>query len=220
MPVRKIPKNYRNITGVAAHSKASGIAAYESSLERDFLSLVEFSADVTQFEVQPVSIEWFDHSGKRHTYVPDVLVHYKQSRHAKTMILYEVKYRKDLKQNWLILKPKFKAAIAYCKARGWKFKLVTEIEVHTIYLENVRFLLPYVTQTVLYHHFESYMTMLDEQMKRLKVATPESLLSAVFDDEWNRASLLPTLWYLIGTLQVGVDLNQPLTMQSKIWSTR
>ena len=132
MPVRKIPKNYRNVTGIAAHSKSVGSAAFESTLERDFLSLVEFSKDVTKFEVQPVSIEWFDTSGKRHTYVPDVLVHYKQSRHTKVVILYEVKYRSDLKENWQILKPKFKAAIAYCKTRCWRFKLVTEVEIRTL----------------------------------------------------------------------------------------
>ena len=39
MPVRKIPKNYRNVTGVAAHSKADGPAAFESTLERDFITL-------------------------------------------------------------------------------------------------------------------------------------------------------------------------------------
>ena len=40
MPIRKIPKNYRNITGIAPYDKAIGIAAYESSLERDFLTLL------------------------------------------------------------------------------------------------------------------------------------------------------------------------------------
>ena len=43
MPVRKIPKNYRNVTGIAAHAKADGPAAYESTLERDFITLLEFS---------------------------------------------------------------------------------------------------------------------------------------------------------------------------------
>lgn len=38
MPIRKIPKNYRNITGIAPCNKAVGIAAYESSLERDFFN--------------------------------------------------------------------------------------------------------------------------------------------------------------------------------------
>lgn len=144
MPVRKIPRNYRNITGIAAHTKAIGSAAFESTLERDFLSLIEFSNDVTKFEVQPVSIEWLDFTGKRHSYIPDVLVHYKQSGRTKTVILYEIKYRSDLKENWQALKPKFKAAIKYCKARGWHFKVVTEVEIRTLYLDNVRFLQPYV----------------------------------------------------------------------------
>ena len=42
MPVRKIPKNYRNVTGVAAHRKADGPAMFESTLERDFIALLEF----------------------------------------------------------------------------------------------------------------------------------------------------------------------------------
>lgn len=46
MPIRKIPKNYRNITGIAPHNKAVGAAAYESSLERDFLILLAFNQDV------------------------------------------------------------------------------------------------------------------------------------------------------------------------------
>lgn len=220
MPVRKIPKNYRNITGVAAHSKANGAAAYESSLERDFLSLLEFSEDVAQFEVQPISIDWVDSLGKKHTYTPDVLVHYKDTQRNPKSILYEVKYRKDLKENWQSLKPKFKAAIAYCKARGWRFKLMTEVELHTPYMDNVRFLLPYVTQGVLHEHYVAHMHLLDQKIKVLKTSTPIELVTSIFEDEWSRAELLPTLWYLIGTAQIGADLHQPLSMRSKIWRIR
>ena len=42
MPIRKIPKNYSNVTGIAAHSKSDGQAMFESTLERDFLMLLEF----------------------------------------------------------------------------------------------------------------------------------------------------------------------------------
>lgn len=220
MPVRKIPRNYRNITGIAAHTKAIGSAAFESTLERDFLSLIEFSNDVTKFEVQPVSIEWLDFTGKRHSYIPDVLVHYKQSGRTKTVILYEIKYRSDLKENWQALKPKFKAAIKYCKARGWHFKVVTEVEIRTLYLDNVRFLQPYVIQAAFHEHYESHMRLLNNQLRILKFSTPKELLSKIFADEWSQAELLPTLWYLIGTFQIGIDLNQPLSMQSKIWSIR
>ena len=72
----------------------------------------------------------------------------------------------------------------------------------------------------MHEHYEAHMTMLDNQIKALKTTTPHDLLSAIFDDEWSRAELLPTLWYLIGTFQIGIDLSLPMSMQSKIWSIR
>ena len=49
MPVRKIPKNYRNVTGVASHHKATGRAQFESTLERDFLTLLKFNRVLPRF---------------------------------------------------------------------------------------------------------------------------------------------------------------------------
>ena len=37
MPVRTIPKNYRNLTGLVPNTRTSGMTAFESTLERDFL---------------------------------------------------------------------------------------------------------------------------------------------------------------------------------------
>lgn len=51
MPVRTIPKNYRNVTGIAASSRAGGAAQFESTLERDFLALLEFSPDVKRNDI-------------------------------------------------------------------------------------------------------------------------------------------------------------------------
>lgn len=34
MPVRKIPRSYRNVTGVSAHKKAVGAAEYESTRKK------------------------------------------------------------------------------------------------------------------------------------------------------------------------------------------
>ena len=212
MPIRKIPKNYRNITGIAPCNKAVGIAAYESSLERDFLTLLEFDSNVQHFEVQPIAIEWFDPTGKKHIYTPDVLVHYQND-----VIIYEVKYRSDLRKNWRELKPKFQAALHFCKLQGWHFKLITELEIHTDYLCNVRFLLPYQQNGLSGEYSEAYMTLLDESLRELKKSTPKQLIQQTFQDEYNQAKLLPVLWYLIAERKIGADLNQPLTMQSAIW---
>lgn len=67
MPVRKVPKNYRNVTGLAAAEKSAGAAQFESTLERDFLALLEFSPEVERFEVQPLKIEWHDEHGVART---------------------------------------------------------------------------------------------------------------------------------------------------------
>lgn len=213
MSSRKIPKNYRNVTGIAAHRKSKDVAAFESTLERDFLSLIEFSPEVESFHVQPITIEWEDPSHKKRRYTPDVLVHFTKTS-GRESTLFEVKYRDDIAQNWKELKPKFKRAISYAKQQGWRFKIASEVEVRTPLLDTARFLLPFTRQGP---GPESYMKILDTNLKKLRKTTPRALLQTIFQDEWNQAKILPTLWYLIGTFQVGCELSEPLTMKSEIW---
>lgn len=212
MPVRKIPKNFRNVTGIAAHLKAAGPAGFESTLERDFLTLLEFSPEVEGFEVQPVMVEWSE-GEKRHQYTPDVLVQYTAAS-GKPTTLFEVKYRSDLKQDWKHLKPRLLRAITYAKSRGWRFKIASEVEIRTPFLENAKFLLRFVRQGPV---SEAHMDLIDQALQRAGPMPINSLLEAIFSNEWNRASLLPTLWYLIGTFQIGCDLGKPLTMASQAW---
>lgn len=212
MPVRKIPKNYRNVTGVASHQKAIGQAMFESTLERDFLTLLEFNKAVKYFEVQPLVIHWMDNEGKERTYTPDTLVHYHHSKKPTT--LYEVKYRSDLKENWADLKPKFRAARVFAKNKRWRFKLITEKEIRGVHLDNAKFLLPYLKKGPV---TAADMDMLDNALNKLVRTTPAKLLQYIYQDDWNRARLIPTLWYLIGSHQIGVDFSRPLTMSSEIW---
>ena len=213
MPVRKIPKNYRNVTGIAAHSKAAGQAMFESTLERDFITLLEFDRGVDQFEVQPLVIQWMDAKGKTRTYTPDVLVWY--SAKGRKPVIFEVKYRDDLRQHWQEYRPKFKAAVRFAKAQGWRFKIVSEQEIRSQKLENAKFLLPFVRKGPAN---EPDMDLLAGKLRALGKTTPKALLEAAYSDEWNRARLLPTLWYLVGTHQIGFDINQKLTMASMVWS--
>lgn len=213
MPVRKIPKNYRNITGVASRGKSIGKAMFESGLERDFITLLEFNREVESFEVQPISIEWIDGNGKNRSYTPDTLAFY--TSNSKKPTLFEVKYRSELKSDWQQLKPKFKAALAYARHRGWAFKIMTEKEIRTPQLENAKFLLPFVNRGP---QVEDDMDMLAESLRQIQKTTPTLLLNKIYQDEWNKAKLLPTLWYLVGTHQIGANLNQKLTMASEIWS--
>lgn len=64
MPIRTIPKNYRDVTGFVANSKVEGKAMFESTPERDWLTLLQFAVEVERFEVQPIKVLWFDENGK------------------------------------------------------------------------------------------------------------------------------------------------------------
>jgi hypothetical protein len=212
MPVRKIPRSHRNVTGVLAAAKADGQAQFESTLERDFLALLEFAPDVQAFEVQPVEIYWKDGDQQRR-YTPDVLVKYKRADRRPELC--EVKYRSELREQWPALRPKFKAGLRYARGRGWRFRIVTEVEIRTPLLANVQFLQRFVRQGP---PPADDMDLVDRSMVRLQEAEAQRLLQDACSDEWTRARLLPALWYLVGTHQIGADLEKPLTMKTALWS--
>ncbi|MFN3900850.1 MAG: heteromeric transposase endonuclease subunit TnsA [Alishewanella aestuarii] len=213
MPIRNIPKNYRNVTGVAANSKAKDKAMFESTLERDWLTLLQFSAEVERFEVQPVKVPWFDEKGKEHSYTPDVLVYYHQPGHKP--LLCEVKYRDELRENWAQFKPKFQAAYRFARERGWRFKLINEKYIRTPLLDNAKFLLPFTRRIT---SEAEQIPVLLEKLALQPNTTVQSLLNSIDANPMIQAEYLPVLWYLIGTHQVGADLTQKLTMTSVIQS--
>lgn len=213
MPVRKIPKNYRNVTGVHASDKSIGDAQFESTLERDFLTLLEFHPDVERFEVQPKVIHWEDANGKQRKYTPDVLVLFKPDLKL-TPWLCEVKYRSDIFENWPQYKPKFKAGIRHAKTVGWRYRLITEVEVRTPCLANCRFLTGFKFQAPKAQDIE----LLLGRLEHIGQSTPMELLASIDRDRYAQAHLMPTLWHLIATHRIDVNLYQDLTMQSVIWS--
>src|SRR6266571_1241830 len=183
MPVRRVPKNYRSLTGFVANSRTQSMTAFESSLERDFLLLLDFDPEVEFYEEQPVKITYPDAKGRRRTYTPDVLVRYRieplQVRHPQ-MLLCEVKYR---------------AAQRYARQQGWRFRVVTERHVRTPYLDNVKFLRSYQAMSI----NAAYRTRILNVLLELEETDPASLLPALSQDRWKQAQILPMLWQLIAT---------------------
>jgi len=210
-----VPKNYHSLTGLIPNTRTQSMTAFESSLERDFLLLLDFDPDVEFYEEQPVKITYHDESGRRRIYTPDVLVRYRidhlQASHTQPHLC-EVKYRDDLRQHWAEYRPKFRVAQRYARQRGWRFRVVTERHVRTPYLENVKFLRAYQTIPI----NERYRTQFLNALSALEETDPARLLTATSQDRWQQAQMLPMLWQLIATRQVDTDLSQPLTMQSRI----
>jgi hypothetical protein len=213
MPIRKVPKNYRNVTGVAAATKAVGAAQFESTLERDFLALLGFSPEVERFEVQPTKVEWRDANGKPCSYTPDVLIEFRPDL-ARPPWLCEVKYRADLAKDWGKLHPKFLRAIRHARQRRWRFRLITEKEIRTTYLANVRFLAPFKSRMISAADVDRVLA----QLRSLGRTTPGDLMASLSSDAARQAEWLPALWHLMAYHRVCADLERGLAMDSEIWS--
>lgn len=217
MPVRKIPRSAYSVTGLIVTEDKQDIKAYESTLERDLMEILWFDRNVLRFEEQPIEITFIDKDGKSRKYTPDVLVFYRPEvipTESLSPMLCEVKYRKDLFEQWKDLKPKFHAARAYAKEKGWVFKIWTEKEIRTPYLYNVKFLRQYRKSQVSSEQVDRLLTALRE----LHNTNPDTLLQSIHKDKMQRAVLMPAMWYLISIGEIGTDLTQPLTMKSQIWS--
>lgn len=221
MPARKIGTSRFYMTGHVPSVKGIASQSAESSLEQDFLTLLEYDPRVERYVAQPFTIEWKDKLGKKRRYTPDVIVKY--SYHAllhepwlKTTI-FEVKPREILTEDWAELRPKFRNAMGWAKEYGCVFHLITDKEIRTPYLDNVRFLKRYKNLTIETSLYAARQQLVYETMRGLQQTTPKDLLNAMVKDEMLQAELIPWIWIAINMQRIGTDLNLPLNMNSTIW---
>ncbi|HVH72466.1 MAG TPA: heteromeric transposase endonuclease subunit TnsA [Candidatus Dormibacteraeota bacterium] len=199
-----------------ADSQSPRSTGYESGLERDFIKHLLFNQNVSKHEEQPLTIEFTDRAGIHRRYTPDLFVSYRKDL-ALTKnwrpLLVEVKYRSDLFTHWSELKPKFRAARAFAAKRCWDFAIITERELRTPYLKNITFLLEFGK----YPADELVSEGLLDALTNNASTTPSTLLDWIAADAMQKANWLPILWRLIATGRIAVDLEQRLTMNSRIW---
>ncbi|HEY9204988.1 MAG TPA: TnsA endonuclease N-terminal domain-containing protein [Candidatus Methanoperedens sp.] len=140
----------RNITNRTGFKKTVGkfpslkmrrTVMWESQIERDFLYLLEFDADVLSFYEQPVEI-LYAHKTKTGRYFPDLYV---ERRSCKELIEIKPSSKLNDPKN----KIKFLAGEEYCRRRGWIFRVVTDDNIREgNLLKNVKLLNRYAAVDV------------------------------------------------------------------------
>lgn len=212
-PVRDLKTSRRCLTGRISLS-TGGNASFESSLERDWLIALDFDPAVRLIREQPFSIH-YEFEGKIRRYTPDVLAESVSRQGKAATTVYEVKPLDELRAEWQRYKPRFRAAVHHCRAQGWRFKIVTEREIRTPFVNNAKFLRryrtvqtqPLVAQQLIY------------TLRALGETTPQALLAAAYLSEEKQMAAVPELWRLVADRQVIALLDEPLTMRSPIWHT-
>jgi hypothetical protein len=186
------------------------MVAFESALERDLATLLEFDPDVLSYASQPVEIS-YEHEGEVRSGFPDFLVRY-HSDAGEWGLLCDVKFREELFCKWPELKPRLRGAMAHARSSGLRYHIFTEVEIRTPFLKNARFLLPYRDR----HFDRADEELLLRTLESLVVSTPRALLRACAANLGTQALLLPCLWSLIARGAIAANLNVKLTMESEI----
>jgi hypothetical protein len=205
MPVRNIPRYGagRKNLGKFASVKTGRVAWYESLLEKDFMYLLDYDRDVSNWHEQPLRIR-FSHGGKVNRYTPDLEVH----RAAQKQLI-EVKPKDKVDSGeWDVL---FRAASSICEQEGYEFLVVTE-EVIRMQprLENIKLLWKYARTPVLPQH-----QIICRQVFQSQKNEPVTLgdLIQIFT---SKQVPMQTLYSLLFWGALEFDLMQPLDRDSRI----
>lgn len=203
--VRKIRQSNRSITGKWPSLKTNSSQHFESTLERDLITLLEFDDDVERFQVQPVTIYYANTR-----YTPDVAVYF-QPEVKRKPILYEVKYQAELLEKRDELAPRFAAANEYADANGYEFKVITEKEIRNDLLLNVKFLSRYRNGKIDAPIMKAVKTQFDTQPRN----TPQQLLDK--SDAAVTARMLHAIWQMLAGKLLYCDMTRQLNMNTVLW---
>jgi len=217
MKNRKIGYTYGSVSGYFAFRREKSIA-FESTLERDLLTLLEFNDSVNDVIEQPLTIEYTNENGRKVTYTPDFLIYFNEPS-TQTMLLsrkpllIEVKPKKKLLHDWNKLKKKFKVAVKYAHENNMIFKIYDESRIRTPYLENILFLKKY--QRLTYNKEESLNILSFVYNKGVVIV--EEILEYLYVTQEDKLIALGHIWHLVSTKKLLCSLEQPLSLTTTVY---
>ena len=129
-------------------------------------------------------------------------------------ILAEVKYRQDLYDNWKELKPKFKAARSFARSQNWEFRILTEKEIRTPMLHNIKF----IRQFRRYEFTPEQLMLVLGRLAEVEQCDATGLLNSMTENRTEQGHLLPIIWHLVARHEIEVDWSRPITMHTALGS--
>lgn len=197
----------------------------ESSLQKDFVYLLEFDRAVCSYIEKPIDIPFIDSNGISKKYFPDFAINY-HNKFRKDEII-EVIYDYELEEKTREFDIMFESARKYCINNELVFRVISDKYIRNeknILLKNIKFLSRYK------HAFDktdyetpglgsviSYGCILLDKVQEIDKCTPDKLINSITNDWEKKAELLFLIWYLIANNFIECDLNYPLNLNSIIW---
>lgn len=134
MAVRQVRNHGKNIIGHFPSLKMGRMVAFESTIERDLLYLLDFEPHVKSFAEQPLTISYWEET-KHRRYTPDFKVEFTGGQKGLVECKPQVFVKKEVNIK------KFTAGEAWCAERGWNYEIITDQALRRGFrLDNVKFL--------------------------------------------------------------------------------
>ncbi len=207
---RKIDTSNLSLTGAIYSLKQNNSVEFESSLERDYINILEYNNDVVEYIEQPIKIEYFEDDVRR-TYIPDFWAKYNNGQEE----IIEIKYLEELNKNEPQLINKHFQANLFCENNNLTFKVLTEKDIRTPYLENAKFLLYYRTKEKMIEN--NHINLILNILGKYRCISVIEMVENLSRDKYVQAEYLFTLWYLISINLIGFDQKKTLSMKSIIY---
>lgn len=177
MPVRRVSNRGGNVIGQFPSLKMERMIAFESSIERDLIYLLDFEKEIAWFEEQPLTLV-YEHEGKAHKYTPDFHI----IRNGQNVL---VECKPAQRVHSVENQRKFTAARAWCDSRGWVFEVLTEQQLRGGYrLRNVKLLTQFARYDIragIQKHIQDFLTKVEsptvaDVMTHIAPANPQTAL--------------------------------------------
>lgn len=207
---RKIDLSNISLTGSIISVKNNSVVDFESSLERDYIYLLEYETNIKSYYEQPIKISYFDND-KAKIYIPDFFVEYYNGLKSNVI---EIKYKKDLEENKEKYQKKFNAASVFCKKNNLNFIILTEEDIRTEILFNAKFLLYY--QNPLMKINNGYVEQIYNTIKKFKQITARELIDETVIEEDRKPEFIYVLWHMVANHLLNYNKENKLTMSTVI----
>lgn len=206
MGVRKIKKSYISCVGYFKSYKNNKQLAFESILERDFFTILEFEDDVVSYEEQPFRLN-YRLNGASTRYTPDVLVTYKDG----TQKVFEVKYQNELDSNKELQHKLSVVKDEILQQKSLDFEVFTDANLDDIYLKNCIFLYKYA---FLIKNDEITTKIYEIINNKKSPISIKALLESITMEQSEQLRIIPYIWKEIFKNRSLIDMYEKLTMSS------
>lgn len=208
MSVRKIKKSYISCVGYFKSLKNNRQVAFESILERDFFTILEFEDDVILYDEQPFQLNY--KLNEMYTrYTPDTLVTYADDSQK----VFEVKYQDEIDSDKDL---QYKLSIVsheISQQKALPFDIFTDIQLNEVYLKNCIFL--YRFAFITYDEFLIGQVVSAINTFRSSISV-QALLEHITLDSSQQLKIIPYIWLTIFHNTGLIDMHQKITMSTMI----